>query len=257
MCVIPLLAKSEKLSAVDIKPQQEVSEFLASRLLTKGANATWWEALPRKTAGAAIERAGRDIDALKFYENWRDSTSSNHQRRYAENRWAICKLRQAKREEAEGNTKKASEYRHSAEQVMQKYRWDEQAVLDVFPEIDEGLRGVQEVATKPGGPESKVSTAAERRDKEAGQLGSIAYRFILAKNWVNLESQDGLCARVLLNEMSIISEDVSFCKDGESSYFCEEWDLRISWFSRFVVTLTHGGVESREINFGETHHEAS
>lgn len=249
--VVPLLSRSDRLATADVKAQNEVSELLASRLIRREAIAKWWEHLPRKIAGAAIERAGKDIDALEFYEKWRDAASSNDERTYAEKRWVICKLRQAKREESESKTKKASGYRHAAEQVVRRYGWDSDEIADGFPRIDTlepvAHTSVNTLAATVGRPVA----IAEQREKEEGTLGSIKYRFIPAKAWVNLESDDGLCARVVIGENQVTSEDVIFEKMADGSYQCELWNLRVTWPTRTSVALSFG-TDHRAFSVGET-----
>jgi ribosomal protein S6E (S10) len=50
-----------------------------------------------------------------------------------------------------------------------------------------------------------------------GRLGSLSYRVIIPKGWINLESDDGLCARVLVRGRTVTSEDVSVNLLGSGS----------------------------------------
>jgi hypothetical protein len=251
--VIPALARSAELSNADAKAQQQVSEFLSNHLIKVGYSA-WRNDLSREIGGAAIERAGRDIDALQFYESWRDSAGSHAAREYPERRWVVCKLRQATREEREGHEKKAKSYRQDAGKVMEKYGWTEDAVPDGYPEIS-----VQDTASAPHTgearePRPQVSPDGVKNAKDPkntgdhkGRLGSLSYRVITAKGWINLDSEDGLRARVLVRERTVTSEDVSVKLLDGGNAECEEWGLQIRWLSDSVVEFRLGEEECQVV----------
>lgn len=92
--VIPHLAKSQALSDDTGQEKQQVQEYL-KRLV---GNQDWRKHVHPAVMGAAIERAGKDIDALVFYEDWRDRGSRSDEKRYVQVRWVVCKLRQADRQ---------------------------------------------------------------------------------------------------------------------------------------------------------------
>jgi hypothetical protein len=255
--VVPALASSIALSNADGKAQQQVSEFLAGQLIKTGY-AAWRNDLERKVAGAAIERAGRNIDALQFYESWRDSAGSQRDREYAERRWVVCKLRQAARQEREGLEKKANSYRQDAAKVMEKHGWAAKDVPDEFPEID--AQGASP-APAPGEareprPKTTPDGAKAVKDEKGtgdqkGRLGPLSYRVIAPKGWINLESDDGLCARVLVRGRTVTSEDVSVKVLDDGNVKCEEWGLQIRWLSEGVVEFRLGEQECQVV-LGET-----
>jgi hypothetical protein len=249
--VVPSLASSGELSAADAKSQLLVSEFLANLLIKPGYSA-WRSDLPRQVAGAAIERAGRDIDALQFYESWRDSTGSQ-EREYAERRWVVCKLRQANREEREGHSKKANSYRQDAARVMQKHGWNEDAVPDGFPDIPEAdavAPPSQKATWQPESASARVANATpvpQGVTDGRGQLGPLSYRVIASKGWINIEAEDGLCARVLVHARKVASEDVSVKTSSDGYLECEEWGLRIGWASDGVVEFCLGDLRDKVV----------
>jgi hypothetical protein len=254
--VVPALARSAELSSADWKSQQQVSEFLANQLIKTGYSG-WRDVLSREVAGAAIERAGRDIDALKFYESWRDSPGSPRTREYAERRWVVCKLRQASREDREGNVEKANSYRQDAAKVMEKHGWNEDAVPDAFPEVSASRPSTTPVlqSGKQAQPESvshasKTSADAKSTSDERGQFGSLSYRVISSKGWINIEAEDGLCARVLVHDRKVTSEDVLVEELDVGNAECDEWGLRIRWLADGVVEFRLGPT-SREVSVGE------
>ncbi len=254
--VVPALARSPELSSADGKAQQVVSEFLAREFLRADSTWPWQKDLPREIAGAAIERAGRDIDALKFYENWREARVSQNEREYAERRWVVCKLRQARREEREGFAKKAGAYRQDAARLMGKNGWLESDVADGFPELSVAA-GSDRVAPQAREPiaESPLRVShtplesSATRDKR-GKLGRLSYRIIGSKGWINIEADDGLCARVLVRERKVTSEDVSLVPWEEIHVKCEEWGLVVRWMSDSSVQFVLGTSECN-ISVGE------
>ncbi len=244
--VVPALAHSVELSNADGRSQQQVSEFLANHLIKTGYPA-WRNDLSREVAGAAIERAGRDIDALQFYESWRDFPGPSGSREYAERRWVVCKRRQASRQEREGYDKKASSYRQDAAKVMERYGWTEDAVADTFPELPAGSfdTTLSLRANKKSQPESVSSTAKTSRDAkstgdERGQVGPLRYSVIASKAWINIEAEDGLCARVLVHERRVTSNDVSVKSLEGGHVECEGWGLQIWWLTDGVVEFRLG-----------------
>ncbi|MEO2033113.1 MAG: hypothetical protein ABGZ35_13610, partial [Planctomycetaceae bacterium] len=245
--VIPRLAASEKLAAADVKSKNDVSELLANTVLRRQAVARWWNTLPWMVAGAAIERAGKDIDALEFYEKWRDSKPRTKDRNYAERRWVVCKLRQSKREETNGNARKAGLYRHAAEEVMEKHRWTARDVVNVFPDITpaDASGGHIRKSTTDNQPQQmpqKPTTTSDNR------IGTVSFRVFPAKGWVNLQSDEGTCARIFLSDRRVTSDEVIFESKNDSMFRCEEWGLTVSWPSKSSISLVHKE-ETRVIEF--------
>jgi len=244
--VVPRMAVSDKLSNADVKTKNEVSEFLATLFVRRESQASWWRELPWRVAGAAIERAGKDIDALVFYEKWKSSTHSKSEKEYADRRWVICKLRQAKREEQQGIKGKANEHRGEAERVAARYNWVERELADDFPVIDIDQA---DVVNPQSGQQENVIKASHDVGME-GRVGSISWRLFPAKNWINLTSEnDGMRARILLAEKRVDSDDVEFVDGLPFEWQCEEWGLTVSWPSDSAVQIRHVS-EKVEIPFG-------
>ena len=242
--VVPALACSNDLSNAEGRIQQPVSEFLASKLIETEFSA-WKMDLNRRVAGAAIERAGRDIDAIRFYENWRDSADSPGDREHAERRWVVCKRRQANRQEREGREEKANSYRQSAEKVMEKYGWTTESVPDAFPEIEAQGAALTAGTGETNEPRTRITTDGANTvmnekipgDRE-GTLGFLSYRLIGSKGWINLDSQDGLRSRVLIRARKVTCDDgLSLKENDDGTKECEEWGLKIRWLSDMEVEL--------------------
>jgi hypothetical protein len=225
---IPALARSEKLANADSKSQLRISEFLDSRLSGKSSSA-WRKRLPMDVAGAAIERAGRDLDALRFYEQWRDNTSSAKERAYAQMRWVVCKLRQADREEREGRAIKAANYREDAHAAMEKEGWAGQKVPTEYPDLSSHSTLQGEIAAR-----------SARTGDHSGRFEFINYRVLMSKGWVNLESDDGLRARVHIGERRVSSDDFVIEEKSDGQKYCTAWGLSVRWNGHDAIQLVVG-----------------
>ncbi|MEX1028178.1 MAG: hypothetical protein WD049_09265 [Candidatus Paceibacterota bacterium] len=226
--VIPALARSERLVEADTKAQHRVSEYLADRLVNKSSS-VWRDKLSMHVAGAAVERAGKDLDALRYYEQWRDTTSVPREKTYAQQRWVVCKLRQADREDREGHTKKAANYREDASAVMEKLSWTEEHVSSGYPVLSDDGTG-QRVPTR-----EFAGTVSQQ-----GKFEFLTFRVLTTKGWVNLESDDGLRARVHVQERRITSDDVSVQVGDGGELLCPEWGLRVRWIGDGKIQLGIG-----------------
>lgn len=244
--VVPRMAISDKLSNADVRLKNEVSEFLAAIFVRRESKASWWRELPWRIAGAAIERAGKDIDALEFYERWKGTTHLKSEREYADRRWVVCKLRQAKREEQQGLRNKANEHRREAERIAAVHNWEDRELADDFPAID--IEQADVVNPQSGPQESVIRTSHDGGTE--GRVGAISWRLFPAKNWINLTSEnDGMRARILLADKRVDSDDVEFVDGIPFEWRCEEWGLTVSWRSDSAVQIRHGS-EKVEIPFG-------
>jgi hypothetical protein len=248
--VVPALARSETLSNADGQFQQKVSEYLADHFIRRASTARWIDILPRKVVGAAIERAGRDIDGLKFYESWRKTTASTAEQEYADRRWVICKLRQAMRAARDGSEERAANYRHDAEEKMEMYRWSADNIQVSFPDLSESTgrleRRTQErsISSKDASTQTtKPLTDDQIAVDGRGRIGAISYRLIPVKRWINIESDDGLCARILATERTVTSDDISITTLPQGIIECGDWGLRVTWLDDGTIRLTLGKEE--------------
>lgn len=229
--VIPSLAKSTVLSEDVGQEKQHVQEYLKGLL----QNQEWRRNIHPRILGAAIERAGKDIDALVFYENMMEQESNSKERRYAQIRWVVCKLRQADRQKSSANRK-------DAQRVMDKYGWDESVISEEYPNVDV----ISRLAAAPSeesilvppvrhAPDSELQLL----DRETKRLGQLEFKLLSSKGWVNIEAEDGLRARVLLIEKTIESSDVEFEHLDDSTFRCPEWSMGVSWLPEGGVRFTH------------------
>ena len=135
--------------------------------------------------------------------------------------------------------KKAYSYGQEAERVMQKHGWSEDDVPDAFPELAEAPGPQQRLAADGTKTASEIDTAVNAR----GQFGPLSYRVIAPKEWINIEANDGSCARVLVAERKVTSDDIRIISLEGEQFECQEWGLAIRWISNNEVQFRLGTTE--------------
>ena len=227
--LVPALAKSELIPEGKADEKKAIHSLLADITRRRG----WHQTVSRKVMGAAVERSGLDIDALAYYEKWRDSNPPSYEKEYAEKRWLTCKLRQAKREEEiSPRSVRARSYHESVERLLDKRGWDSGDIPSGYPPLDAEINRTVKAQMKA------TVTPNPHVPSNMATLGGLSLRFSSLRGWVNIESEDELCARVLVAEKRVANSDVDF-EEVDYGYFCAEWKLRLIWQDD-RLTLTKG-----------------
>ncbi|MCP4106885.1 MAG: AAA family ATPase [Desulfobacteraceae bacterium] len=110
----------------------------------------WSDYISPEAVGSALERTGRDIDCLQFYENIIAAPGFDDKQKYrAKIRWTKCKIKQADREEKDHVSKK---YKKQAEEKTAL--WGIKKIDDVpyYPDISDYVSYVShkvEMSSKP------------------------------------------------------------------------------------------------------------
>jgi hypothetical protein len=227
--VLPFLASSDGLANDTGQQRIQVQKLLKNLV----SNQAWRKFVSPNLMGAAIERAGKDIDALIFYEDLMRSESDARIRKYAQIRWVVCKLRQAKRQNSNAN-------RQEAQRVMDKYQWDDDVVREEYPANIDG-------SLTPVSSDSEQETARAVRavtllaDRERVTVGQLEFTYLEARGWINIESSEGLRARVLIGEVSVESNDVEIQKRDANTYIFHDLGLQVQWQDGGTVNLMHDG----------------
>ena len=256
--VIPALATSDRLTRADYSSRECVATFLEDRLIRQPMS-SWRGLLAPRVAGAAIERTGFDIQALRYYEQWGDSSESPDEERYARQRWIVCKLRQADREERNSDLLKADTYREIAREVVHRYGWSEKNFTDGFPRLDlkrvalDDLLNDADEPDLPATPRAGDHAAAPRHT--SGRIDRLVYRVFPSNQWVNLESDDGLTARIEAGRRQVNSSDVTVERRTETEYAIVEWKLIIEWVDEETVRLRTGTARCDIPVAGQRHDE--
>lgn len=237
--VLPGLAVSVLLPQDTAEKKKRVEEFLGEVIRQWQDGHASLASLEPRILGAAVERAGKDIQALSLYERIRDTAKSPSDKRYAEYRWVICKMRQAAREERDGFATKAASHRRSANDVMRKYGWGLDSVRDEFPDLSQ--KGGEDRPTTSPAAASSSQIAPSTHACASGSLGALEFRYVQSKGWINIDSKDGLRARVMMGAPQIPEGDVEFVVTAEDTFEAKEWDLHVRWISSDRVRFTLKG----------------
>jgi hypothetical protein len=125
------LAVSEHLPSETVQRKEPVAEFLNRNFLVGGVSPANLRGLSPQVVGAAIERAGKIVDALRFYETLERSASTNEVRRFAAERLCRNLLRYAnyfryvRKDEKEAQGKELD-----ARKILKQYGLDERQIPD-------------------------------------------------------------------------------------------------------------------------------
>jgi tetratricopeptide (TPR) repeat protein len=112
--VVKDAATSPILPTLDNKIKGKLSDLFRDEFIQKGFR-SWKNKLHPLVVGAAMERAGRVIDCLKYYEKiTKLETLDDSTRKNAEIRWIVVKEKQANREEKINLKDNATKHRNEA-----------------------------------------------------------------------------------------------------------------------------------------------
>lgn len=225
--VVPVLAVSAELSNDNSQATHNVQRLLKSRI----SDQEWRKHVSPRVMGAAIERAGKDIDALEFYEKWMEDGQGSSEKYFARVRWVVCKLRQAKRQGSKKNELEAQRF-------CEKYGISAEDLGTDYPDVSNELsREHKAVSLKDRAFES--SGIPFLPDRERVVAGKLEYNYVRERQWVNIESSDGLQARVRIDEQSVESQDTQVVRLENGAFVCNELELKVEWLENKHALLTH------------------
>jgi len=247
-----LLAQSDLLPAADGSQQKRVSDLL-KRLYVQDMS-SWVRHTTPDVAGAAIERAGRVIDALQFWENVMAApVFTIEQKQRAQRRWIKAKFRQADREERANRAQLARRHAGEAEEkvrawgIADAYALPEYAAVRGFtqPVALPLSRHALQVSSKE--PSTPPSLEADKPKEEptsrapvkpppkpldshhlVWSVGELTFRYSKEARRINVEHRKTLeTATIHLGEGRCTSSDVEFVSEGgnQGVFICRRWDL--------------------------------
>jgi hypothetical protein len=225
--VVPALAVSAELSNDSSQATHNVQRLLKARV----SDQEWRKYVSPRVMGAAIERAGKDIDALEFYEKLMEDGSSGSEKQFARIRWAVCKLRQAKRQSSKKNELEAQRF-------CEKYGISGEDLGADYPDVSHELSGEHKAEyAKDRVPEP--SAIPFLPDRERVVAGKLEYNYVRERQWVNIESSDGLQARVRIDGQSVESQDTEVIRLANGAFVCRELELKVEWLDDKHALLIH------------------
>jgi hypothetical protein len=128
----------------EVRGEKSAVEEYLRELLVESA---WRNLVTVKIAGAAIEKAGRIVDALKFYESiWQSNqiTADKRDRQFAQERWLKCKIKQAQWSESNNNVGDARTQRQDAERRSRIWKINLRD-LSLYPVIEMDIQFDEQV----------------------------------------------------------------------------------------------------------------
>ncbi len=242
--IVELSLSKALVEADNRKVKQPVSEYLKRTCFEDLA--TLVKYLNPEVVGAALERAGRDIECLQFYERViRHEDFDEERRRRARVRWVKCKLRQSEREEAYGQKRMAN--KHAEEASNREREWDirEDELLTDYPDVGSFLamkarRPLQDVT--PANSIVALSPTGERRSEEVQKEQPVApeSRQPAVLNWriddleIQFSPEEGRLnlsrgtqtAGIRLQNRKCASMDVEF-SEVDGIFTCVAWNMTV------------------------------
>ncbi|HZG57426.1 hypothetical protein [Paenibacillus sp.] len=257
------LANSSLLPALSVKEKSGILQHVRPYLLSDGM--LWSDVLPLEAAGAVLERLGRDVDCLQFYERVAESELfDGRQKRFAEERWLACKYRQADREIGEGKPKAADTARRHYEEAEAKRAslGLERADLPEYPALaaaesvleeakaerpEGGGRELAQVASAPAvAKEDKPAERPRARPdvKNAFEMQLDAFRLSYSRGKGRLIIEDGQMeiVSIRMKEKLCQSVDVEIEEIAPCRFLCEAWNLEAHFADAGTLTLTLGSL---------------
>ncbi len=199
------LATSALLPQADNKTKEKVSDFLKEKFVTSRIS-TWKSLLTPEIIGAALERAGRDIDCLKFYEKIIKSPQFDQETtKRSQIRWIVVKFKQSDREEKNGLILKSLEHRNEAKAKIKEFEIKNIEKEPEFPRI------IDLTTTTP----IKKETNDFKFDDSEIRVGDIIINIIRGNNRINIvNNKNSYQAAIFITEKICKSIDFVFLKEG-------------------------------------------
>jgi hypothetical protein len=128
--VVEELAISEELPAETVEIQNTVAEFLNRHFIVERRAARHSRSISVEIVGSAIERAGKIVDALQFYEDLGRPTSTVGQQKFAAERLVRNLERHAEYLGSRGDERQARQRQVRAEQLRERWSMGNVKVSD-------------------------------------------------------------------------------------------------------------------------------
>jgi hypothetical protein len=177
-----------------------------------------------KLYGAAVERLGKDIDALEYYERiMGDKTIPELLLHYCEKRWIQCKKRQEQRERSMGRRATADRHLEAIEGKLRTYRWNTDDLGPEYPERRTlGRTGVVDKQMRP------QQDAAPATNLNA-QLAAYNIQAFPAAHRINVVSAEtGDIVRIDLRGRRVTSAEVAVVEIDGSVWTVPDWGMQIT-----------------------------
>jgi hypothetical protein len=236
--LVRALARSERLPESPAHIQRQMTEFVKGFLGSHGGR--WRTSVTFAEAGAALERGGRFVEAITFYERVGEDGESEAEKRFAWTRWLVCKDRQLQHELAQGASKKAEGIRRDIKRVQGELQIGSVAELDRFPPLRPlTLRGtVEESESSPTqDPKPRPATtnttapgftAPALDDIGSAILGSFKIDVSRKAGRVNITNTETLEMAFLREADGVFGGEGDFRSEGAGRWISDKWNMALT-----------------------------
>lgn len=238
--IVAVCANSDEFAAQNSRLLREYSTYFNEALIS---SSQWRESLSAEAVGAAIERSGRQIDALRFYEQVLESPQySRSEKEFARQRWIATKEKQGARSSDEGKEDAAARYMKEAGDKRREYGLQDARIPDLPAAQTLWARNRTKVSpteTLNTPSEAPVATATERDDSTPSQsdpislttceVNGLRFEFSQQHGRVNIThvvSQE--TASIQWGKRRMHSGDVEITS-SKGRFSCADWALEC-WF---------------------------
>lgn len=239
--VVKEFAVSAFLPHADPIEQIKVSEFLRNQFIDNRF-LNWRQKIHPLVVGAAMERAGKDIDCLKFYGSFEDSKEMGGILSIeSKKRLAAIKIRQSLREEQERKVDISIRHRNEAE-VKAKELGISLKDLPEFPSVSEYLsyetfpEKLREISSDPA---EEVTQDESILPEELPQLSEfrlwgIDIKVSRANKKIQLTHTENLSSLLInLAKRELHLNDITVLEEG-NDLVINDWNMRVNGYSTFV-----------------------
>lgn len=217
--LIQELASSEDLVSETVERKATVAEFLHRHFISRGSSRMDRASVPPELAGAAIERAGKIVDALQFYENLERNGSTEASRKFAAERSIRNLERYAEYLQSRKDEAEAQQRRARARAMRERYGLPEHRTIPDYP--------VLRMATAPVAPTETIKGPFKITVSRAHARLRIEHRERFET--VTVDGKE----RSLLGDATFSRLDSSI---GHPQWQIEGWDTTIGLRDRDNVT---------------------
>jgi tetratricopeptide (TPR) repeat protein len=245
--LVQALARSERLPDAPTHVQRQLTEFL------KGFVASPKERLGGTISvaevGAALERAGRFVEGIAFYERVAGEAGSEADQKLAWARWAVCKERQVQHERAQGARKKADKSERELRRVQDEWGIESVATLDRYPKLPPLSFREQRPSPAKANPSTPTinAGAAAFEDVAAATIGPFKIEVSRKVGRINITNTESLeMAFFRTGDQACLGEG-HFSRSESGDWTSDEWGMTlmsdaVSTDSRVTIAIRRLGL---------------
>ena len=228
--LIRALARSEALPSAPKGVQWRFAEFLKRRVPV--ANVRWTKEVSVLEVGVAIERIGRFVDALAFYEAMQERAVSSVERRSIRLRWIVTKRRQLDHDSRSGRrTARLRDMEREIARALAEENIGSLDELDTYPSLEPlGRPSVSEEGTtaNPEPPAGVPRPDNGRTIDSEMIIGPFLLHVSRRNGRCNITNRDTLTISVIRFEQRSCEGEVTWVETQPGQWTCEQWGIDVT-----------------------------